>query len=320
MKVLLAGEDREGALLRSLEHGLRTACELTVVDPARRVTQLIDNRSQAARIRRRLARRDIDACFLEAVRQLSPDICLIVKGRGIRPEVIEAARSVSKVAIYYPDNPFWGFADTADTLQRLSAADLTLTWSHRICGILQSKCRRVEVVPFGYDERWFPLTEPGCARSGVTFVGTWHPRRERYLRALADLPLTVVGTGWPRIEGIGTSPPQYGSSAGAILGRSAIAVNIFHPHNAGAHNMRTREIAASGALQITDPGNDGTPLRDDEGCRWFRSPMHLRELVEYYLTNREEGVSVARHAQELAGADTYSLRAEQMLQLFGSMK
>lgn len=312
MRVLLVGVDTQGALLRSFEAGLRRSTEVTVVDPAHAVTVLVDRTSPISRLRRRRRERRVGECFLEAVEQLQPDIALVVKGRGISPETINRARTTTPVVIYYPDNPFWRGADTADALGRLAAADLAVVWSARIRNLLRPTCRSVEMLPFGYDDDWFPLAEPARPRAGVAFVGTWSLRRERYLRPLADLPLTIVGLGWQRARGLRSTPPIYGTGAGEILQGAAIGVNVFHPHNSNTHNMRTREIAASGALQLTDPGVDGTPLRDGEGCRWFRSPAHLRELVDHYLARPSEAVAIAEQAQELVAGDTYRNRGVEL--------
>lgn len=316
MKLLLVGEDRNGALLRSLDAGLRSLTDLTVVDPARAVTMLVDRTSPVSRLRRRRRSLRVGECFLEAVEQLRPDVTLVVKGRGIGPDTISRARSFTRVVIYYPDNPYWGVADTPHALERLAAADMAIVWSERLRDLLRPGCRSVEMLPFGYDDEWFPLTTPNRPRTGIAFVGTWSLRRERHLRALDGLPLTVIGSGWQRARDLRTTPPVYGARAGEILQSAAIGVNVFHPHNSGAHNMRTREIAASGALQLTDPGVDGTPMRDGDGCRWFRSPAHLRELAEQYLACPDDAHAIAERAQELVGGDTYRRRSAELVDLF----
>jgi hypothetical protein len=316
MKVLLVGEDRHGALLRSFAAGLRPLIDLTVVDPAHAATMLLDRASPIARLRRRRLSLRVGACFLEAVEQLRPDVTLMVKGRGIDPETIRRARAFTRIVIQYPDNPFWRVADTPDALERLGAADMAVVWSARLRDLLRPSCSSVEVLPFGYDDDWFPLTTPRRTRVGIAFVGTWSLRRERYLRALDGLPLTVIGSGWHRAKDLRTTPPLYGTAAGEVLQSAAISVNVFHPHNSGAHNMRTREIAASGALQLTDPGVDGSPFRDGVGCRWFRSPAHLRGLAEHYLARPADAVATAERAQELAGGDTYRRRSVELVELF----
>lgn len=312
MKLLLAGEDREGALLRSLEVGLRHEWQVTVVDPAGSVTRIIDDPSLVAKVRRRRRADEASACLVEAVEQNDPNVVLVIKGRGIDAAAVEQARRTCPVAIYYPDNPLWKMTDAGDALARLEAADLAIIWSQRLQTILSRSCRRVEMVPFGFDHRWFPVTDPAVPRSGIAFAGTWSLRRERLLGALVGLDLTIVGSGWERAPDLGGGAPRHGEGAGRLLRDAAIGVNMLHPHNAGAHNMRTREIMASGCAQLTDPGTDGTPLRDGAGCRWFRSPAHLRELAEHYLAQREEAIALAAAAQGRADGDTYVQRATEI--------
>ena len=206
----------------------------------------------------------MDSILSETVEQLRPDVTLIIKGRGIAPTTVCRVRRHGRIAIYYPDNPYWCASDRNDSLARLCAADLAVVWSARLRDRLAPDCHRVGLVPFGYDDRWFPPADNGLPRRGVVFMGTWSPRRERYLAALAGLQLTIFGTGWHRARQLQTAVPAYEDEAGMLLRQAAIGINIFHPHNAGAHNMRTRELAASGALQLTDPGIDGTPLRETE--------------------------------------------------------
>ncbi|MDQ6946118.1 MAG: glycosyltransferase [Actinomycetota bacterium] len=168
----------------------------------------------------------------------------------------------------------------------------------------------MEVLPFGYDERWFPLTLPtGPKRQGVAFLGTWSPRRERYLSALQGLPLIVRGTGWERSK-MTSGPPLTEGDAGAILRRSCIGVNLLHPQNVGSHNMRTREIAASGALELTDPGTDGTQLRPGESCVWFKTPEELRDRAIWFLDRPADAQRIAARAQDLIAPDTYVHRGE----------
>ena len=69
--------------------------------------------------------------------------------------------------------------------------------------------------------------------------------------------------------------------------------------------MRTREITATGALQLTNSGTDGTPLRPPESCVWFESPEELRALAEHHLSRPDEAAAIARAAQELTRDDTY---------------
>src|SRR5437660_894518 len=100
------------------------------------------------------------------------------------------------------------------------------------------------VLPLGYDPRWWGPVAPGGDRHGIVFLGQWSPRRERYLAALAGLPLTVRGGGWEHTR-VPAGPPVFGARGGALLAGAVIGVNVLHWANSGAHNMRTREITAS---------------------------------------------------------------------------
>jgi hypothetical protein len=264
--------------------------------------------------------RQLDARFLEAVDQLAPDAVLVVKGRGLSGRSVGKVREAGvPVTIYYPDNPLWRVGDTGDALRRLAEASLTIVWSERLAGLLRPSARDVRVLPFGYDDRWYPLTTPGGpTRTVISFVGTWSLRRERFLAALTGLPVVVRGLGWER-SAIMTGPPLTEAACGELLRRSCIGVNVLHPQNAGAHNMRTREIAASGALELTEPGTDGTPLRDGESCAWFKTPAELRDLALWFLDRPQQAELLARRAQDLVACDTYTSLAETIGHLTGAL-
>jgi len=171
------------------------------------------------------------------------------------------------------------------------------------------------VVPFGFDARWFPLTEVERERDlDLVFVGVWSPRRERFLRELTDLDISVIGQGWEgRLGGKG-SDAVFGASAGALLARAKISINVLHPQCAGAHNMRTREITASGAAQLTEPGTDGTPLRDGAGAVWFSTPAELRERAGTLIDDDTLRASVAIDGQDLTRGQDYGHFVHELLE------
>ncbi len=329
--ILLVGEDTPGALLSSLRPGLETAAQVTVMNPLESSSDLVGSTGAVAAIRRRIASRSSGARLVEAVQQLKPEHVVLIKGRGIDAGDIAAVRRLgARVTCYYPDNPAWRAGDP-NASERLLTCDVAVLWSHRQATLLRSSTTpartSVEVLPFGFDPEWFPLvaaageepethaTQP--ERTGIAFLGTWSPRRERYLSALAGLPLTIAGTGWSERSTLGGSKPIVEHRAGEVLSRAAIGVNLLHPQCAEAHNMRTREIAASGAIEITDPGLDGTPLRDNESCLWFRSPAELRARVEEAMADPTGASEVAHKGQALISADTYKNRGKELAAFAG---
>lgn len=307
MKLLLFGELGPGALARSFEPGLATEAAVLATDPYR--SESGQPHTAASRLGRRLNYRarvaHAGATLVETVQQLQPDAVLVVKGRGVDAGSITRVRGLGvPVALYYPDNPAWAFTDTRGVRERLVASTLAVVWSERVAAQLAMSGAPTRALPFGYDPRWWGPRAPGGDRDGMVFLGQWSPRRERYLAALEGLPLTVRGGGWERTR-VPAGPAVFGPRAGALLAGAAIGVNVLHWANAGAHNMRTREITASGALELTNPGTDGTPLRAPQSCAWFESPGELRALAEHYLAHPAEAAMIASKGQELTRDDTY---------------
>jgi spore maturation protein CgeB len=313
MTLLLVGETGAGALLQSLAPGLRLGGEVVVMDTAGPGRG--GRAGLAARVRRRRDLGSAGARVVEAVHQLKPDVVLLVKGRGLDADAIAAAqRAGAAVACYYPDNPWWSRQQEPRVFDRLRACDLAITFSVRQAARLQEGGTRAAVLPFGYDPRWYPLADPAAAREDVVFLGTWSRRRQRYLAALTSLPVRLVvrGTGWERQREVPAGPPVYEQRAGALLARARVGVNLLHPQGAGGHNMRTREITASGALQLTDPGTDGSPLRDGESCRWFTDPDDLRRQVLEAIGDPAGAVEVAAAGQAVTREDTYVQRGVEL--------
>jgi hypothetical protein len=309
LRLLLVSELGRGALSRSLLPGLSRVAEVVAVDPYGG-----NGRGPLARWRRYEAAHNVGAALLEAAEQLRPDAMLVVKGRGLDAANIERLRrSGVAVIVFFPDNPFW--EGSGAVVDRLAAADCAVVWSDRLAALLRPRVRRAEVVPFGYDERWFAEPAENGDRSGIVFLGTWSPRRERYLSALRGLPLSVHGTGWAAHSALSDGAPVTEEEGGRLLASAVIGVNLLHPQCAGAHNMRTREITGAGALELTDIGCDQTPLRDGRGARWFRSPAELRTLADHYLAAPQEAADLAAEGQALTAADTYTARSADLLDI-----
>ncbi len=292
--------------------------DTTVVNPQASTTQHLADGGVVGVIRRRVGARRTGARVIEAVRQLQPDVVLLIKGRCIGADDIREMQSLgTAVACWYPDNPRWAGADPG-AFDRLAQCDLPILFSHRQAADLASESDRVAVLPFGYNPAWFALTDPDAERTGIAFLGTWSPRRERFMAALEGLPLAIAGTGWRSNSALaGVGDPIVEARAGQVLASAAIGVNLLHPQCEDAHNMRTREICAAGALQVTDPGTDGTPLRHGESCLWFNSPDDLRSVVERALADDQRRREIARAGQGAIAGDTYEQRGEELARLLG---
>lgn len=310
---MIVGEMVPGALLQSLLPGIESRSNVIAVDVWGPGVREMPGRRGV--LMRRIDQRRVGQRVVEAVEQHQPEAVLIVKGRGLSSVDIEGIRRLGvPVACYYPDNPWWTTAQEPNALGRLLACDVAVTFAERQASRLRDLGGRTAVLPFGYDPRWFPLTDPAVHRSTIAFLGTWSHRRQRYLAALKDVgvPLVVHGTGWEKQDEVPAGEPITEEGAGQILAGALIGVNLLHPQCSGSHNMRTREIAACGALQISDPGSDGSPLRDTESYLTFRSPEELRERVCGVLEDRAGSLEVARTGQQAIADDTYFERGRQL--------
>lgn len=316
MTMLLVGETVAGALLQSLRPGLESRTPIDVVDiwgPGVR-----EAAGTRGRVKRQLDKRVAGQRLVEAAHQLRPTSVLIIKGRGIDAGSVQSVQSLGiPVVCYYPDNPWWSRGQEPEAFERLLACDLAVTFSQWQADGLAKLGARTAVLPFGYDPRWFPQRDPDSERDSVVFLGTWSYRRQRYLAALVDtgLPLVVRGTGWEKQTQVPSAPPITESAAGDLLGKAVVGVNLLHPQCSDSHNMRTREITASGALQLSDPGSDGSPLVDGESFRTFREPAELREQVLEAFEDRVTAQKIAKAGQDLTASETYELRGSELFDL-----
>jgi spore maturation protein CgeB len=316
MNILLFGESTNGTLLNSIAAAIPAEHTIALVDP---YTHTVPGQTPGiiTRARRSLDRRNTGARLVEAIADHSPDVAVIIKGRSLDAESIEIARRSTYTVLYLPDNPFWAGPEQARLIEAMRAVDLVVLFSQRQAQLVEEHWPDVctAVVPFGYDARWFPVTPVDHERDlDLVFVGVWSPRRERFLGELVDLDLHVIGQGWQgRLDGKG-SDAVFGSSAGALLGRAKVSVNVLHPQCAGAHNMRTREITASGAAQLTEPGTDGTPLRHGDGALWFSTPAELRELAGDLVADDSLRTSIAAEGQALTEGQDYGHFVQKLLE------
>lgn len=307
LKVLLVGDGTPASSALALRAGASAVAEVTFVDVAR--LGLLDGLSPIPSLRVRRGARRAGARLIEAVGHLDPDVVMLVEGRGLDAATLHEVRALgTPVSVYFPDNPCWRNGDRVNPLARLRAADQVAVPCKRFVGLLDEQIARTDIVPLGYDPDRFPLTVPGGTRYGLAFVGGHTRRRERFLASLEGLPLVVHGRGWEQSK-LAPHVAAAGVTEAEVLQAAAIAVNLLHPRHASGHNHQTREIAASGALQLTEPGTDGTPLRDGESCVWFRTPEGLRKSADLLMAERAAGVEIAATAQALIAPDTWIAHA-----------
>lgn len=138
---------------------------------------------------------------------------------------------------------------------------------------------------------------------GIVLVGGWSKRREAYIRAILDLPLSIVGPGWKkrgRLESTHwhhvIASQLWGAEVEALYRRAKIVLNVtsWDPAALTGLNLRICDVPALGAFLLTDYAGDLAefvePGRD---VATFTTPADLRAKALYYLENDGERASIA---------------------------
>lgn len=255
--------------------------------------------------------------------ELAPQVTLVVKGRFLSARDVEVLRRASGglVVNYFPDNPFFPQLYERPVIDALRAYDAVFIWSRDLAerlGRIGVRCARY--LPFGYDEELYGRARSdGRAEYDVAFVGQWSLLRERHIRALSGLRVVVAGPGWG-----GRMAPEmgwctvvrgmpHGHKAACVYSRSQIGLNVLHPQNANAHNMRTWELPATGAPCAMTASACHTRLFGTTGVSGFDGPATVRDAVETLLGDESARKTAAATAHAAVRHGTYRARMRELL-------
>ncbi|OGF56221.1 MAG: hypothetical protein A2452_13495 [Candidatus Firestonebacteria bacterium RIFOXYC2_FULL_39_67] len=110
--------------------------------------------------------------------------------------------------------------------------------------------------------------------------------------------------------------------ANKLFNVSKIVMNIHHPQIKYATNIRTFEIAASGAFQLADYKDALNDLfKLNTQIVTFKSTGELKEKAKYYISHEEETRSIAESLRrEVLEKHTYSIRMREMLDILNKSK
>lgn len=186
-----------------------------------------------------------------------------------------------------------------------------------------SEADHIKYLPaFALDtKRYFKIADAKPEKHGVIFVGAWSPRREEFLKAIADLPLEIYGTNWrrkgsPETKRCVKANRIWGKGLVLLLNESKIVLNIssWPPEKTGS-SLRIIDIPATGAFMLTDEAQELRQLFGEEmQIPTFTDPADLRAKVIYYLDSDQERRQIASrvHAHALQ-TDTYADRMRQIV-------
>jgi spore maturation protein CgeB len=268
--------------------------------------------------------------LVTAVEDSRPDLVLVVKGRSIRPEVIEKIGSLPHtptIVNFNPDSPWEPHNSSRQLLEAIPQYHAHFTWSTKLIAPFASAgSRMTHFLPFAYDPvLHYPISETGDREFDAVFIGTYDDERDALLSNLSGFKIGIWGNGWGSARHV---PKEwikgraiYGEEATRILSQSASALNILRPQNRGSHNMRTFEIPATSHAMIASRSDMHAQwFTENESAMYFDAADELREKIDLLRHDRDRANTIARNGYDRVKEETYARRAAMMLSLLGLQK
>jgi spore maturation protein CgeB len=323
-RILFVGEQWGGSNAASVERALRRAGHVVaVVDPL--VLRLDNDPPFHLRVARRLLRKwvleEVGRQVLIAAKSFAADLMVVYKGNLLPRWALESVKARGVYCLnVWPDVSVT--VHGSEIPECLPLYDRILTTKSFGPGDLRALgiATPTEFVPDVYDpdmERMVAPQERDLAVMGcdVGFIGTWSPKKTRFLRAVAerapDVRLRVWGTQWA-----GQSR-SLDDLAGAVQGYSVIGdlyalaiacttinVGLLSERRPGASSgdlttSRTFEIPACGGFMLHERTDEVLSFfTEGTEIACFGDEVELVEKIRYYLAHDQEREKMRRAAHE----------------------
>lgn len=260
---------------------------------------------------------------------------VVFKGAELSRGALDAARARAGEAIWInlnPDDPL-NVASKGSTnrniLRALDFYDVYCTWTVSLVEkLLLHGCRRVEVIPFGYDVQFHRPPESGIAiQPGVvSFIGAWDKDREAALTSLREFDLRVYGLGWDRVHrrsslrGRIIARNLYGNELAIAIANAAASINLLRPQNRNSHNMRSFEIPAVGGLMLVGRNAEHEAiLPDGRACLMYEDMTELRERLRMAIADPKSSYAIRQEGAKRIAGHSYDERALRLMRIVGTM-
>lgn len=343
-KVLLIGTSNEGALSESYARAFeRLDMEVVRFDFEQALMRA--SRFTGSRILRRALRsvlwNAVNREAAEVAQSVRPALIFGVKCTFFHSETIRRIRKSVGVPFvnYYPDHPYIGIrwdpreasALRRDLIEVLRQYSIVYLWERSLVERLQRDGVEAKYLPFAVDPELFRLRSVSeglrCEECNlihdVAFVATYTRFRCAEVAAVRKHTVAIWGNNWPRkwrtLAGQHrVHAPVWGSAVGDIYARAAVSLNVLNAENLGGPNMRTFEVPGSGGVMLARySAAQDEFFPENEAAVYYRSPQEMDDKIERMLRDRELRERIRKNAAPLAAAQTYDIRAAQVLRECG---
>lgn len=328
---LIVGATRYGSLESSYQWGLtENGWQVSIWD----IQASIDGFARGGAAGRTAGRflhveawvRKANLALFDLVDEARPDLLLVIGTEGVRAGTLAQIKvRVPEIHIscLYPDSPH---NLTMDRIQCLPLFDSVLTVSPAwVPPFRHLGAASADYLPLAADTRLHSPQEapPGGPHADISFIGSWSPDREAFLREL-DRSVDIWGDdSWRRHSGTSSTlkaswkgRPVVGREFSSVCANSRIMLNHVHAFVWPGPNMRVFEHAASRAFSLTTR----TPaileiFQEDENIICYESVAEAREKIDHYLPRQSERKRIAAAGHQLVAekGHTYIERAKTLI-------
>jgi spore maturation protein CgeB len=274
---------------------------------------------------------------LEVAESVRPALIFGVKCTYLHAETVRQIRKAIGVPFvnHYPDHPYIGIPwdpreaslQRRDLIEVFRQYDIVFMWERTLVERLRRDGIEANYLPFAVDPELFHRrsVEEGLyceacrIRHDAAFVAIYTRFRCSQVGKIQRHRVAIWGNNWPRkwreLSGQHrVHAALWGSAVGCIYARAAVSLNVLNAENLGGPNMRTFEITGSGGVMLASYSSAQDEFfPENEAALYYRSPEEIDDKIELLLGDRELRARIRAKAARLAAAQTYDVRAGQVL-------
>lgn len=281
---------------------------------------------------------DFNHEILNMTKKFKPDIVFVYKGRFVKPETLLTLKK-ENVNLYnfFPDVSFHTHGNYLQKSLRLYQKIFTTkTFGIHDFGV-QLGVKDSVFIPHGYDpEIHKPIEKtyiPDNFFCDLSFIGTYSPKKEGILAAIADrfpkINLKIWGTQWeksssPQIKKYIQNEGIFGDLYSAGICASKINLGLLSEKVKGASSgdlitSRTFHIPAAGGFMLHEKNTESTQyFEDGKEAVFFDGIEDLLDKIDYFLENESERLRIAQAGMKRAISDhSLDQRAKRVLKHMG---